>query len=179
MSERRWFKMYPGDRRNQRLALLNDAQHRVWFNLMCLACERADDGVIEGVAWQWLADEVASGNIRLLDSTIDLLARMRMLRYTNVGIAFEQWDRRRGVDRVSGAQWEALRQAVFERDDFTCQYCGARHLPLECDHILPVSRGGLNEIENLTTACRPCNQSKHDMTPDEWIERKNSITHFK
>jgi hypothetical protein len=51
---------------------------------------------------------------------------------------------------------------VFKRDSFACQYCGA-HPPaalLECDHITPVAEGGGNEIDNLVTACVPCNRGK-------------------
>ena len=55
-----------------------------------------------------------------------------------------------------------LRFEVFKRDQFTCQYCG-RKTPaviLECDHVVPVSEGGPDEIENLTTSCFQCNRGK-------------------
>jgi hypothetical protein len=55
---------------------------------------------------------------------------------------------------------------VFKRDAFTCQYCGA-HPPsvvLECDHIIPVSEGGTNDMDNLVTACFPCNRGKADIS---------------
>lgn len=51
---------------------------------------------------------------------------------------------------------------VFKRDGFTCQYCGA-HPPeaiLECDHIKPVADGGLDDQDNLVTACFNCNRGK-------------------
>ena len=55
-----------------------------------------------------------------------------------------------------------LRFKVFERDGFTCQYCGKRppEVILHADHIIPVSKGGENEIENLLTACADCNLGK-------------------
>lgn len=55
-----------------------------------------------------------------------------------------------------------LRFDVFKRDRFTCQYCGA-HPPgvlLHVDHIVPVSSGGEDAIDNLITACQPCNLGK-------------------
>ena len=58
-----------------------------------------------------------------------------------------------------------LRFEVFKRDSFTCQYCGA-HPPaviLHCDHIHPVSLGGLTEIGNLITACQACNLGKSNV----------------
>lgn len=69
--------------------------------------------------------------------------------------------------RPGSSSWRALRQAVFERDEFTCVYCGAKD-PLACDHVIPRSRGGRNEMSNLVTACRPCNSSKRDRLLSEW-----------
>jgi HNH endonuclease len=74
-----------------------------------------------------------------------------------------------GHPRRLVSRWEWLRSLVFRRDDYTCQYCGSRDLPLHCDHAIPVSRGGSDELENLVTACKPCNLSKHNKTPEEWL----------
>jgi len=55
-----------------------------------------------------------------------------------------------------------IRFEVFKRDAFTCQYCGA-HPPsviLHVDHIHPVAAGGKNAMDNLITACEPCNLGK-------------------
>ena len=55
-----------------------------------------------------------------------------------------------------------LRFEVLKRDGFRCQYCGAEPAKkdLHIDHILPVAKGGGDEIENLTTACADCNLGK-------------------
>lgn len=54
---------------------------------------------------------------------------------------------------------------VFKRDKFTCQYCGRRppEVVLQCDHIVPVAKGGVDDRENLTTACFACNIGKSDV----------------
>lgn len=70
--------------------------------------------------------------------------------------------------RPDAREWRMLREATFARDDFTCTYCGTRGSKLECDHIVPIARGGSNEPDNLTTACRPCNRSKRDKLLEEW-----------
>lgn len=51
---------------------------------------------------------------------------------------------------------------VFKRDAFTCQYCGrqAPDVILNCDHLLSVAQGGDNDILNLITSCRECNDGK-------------------
>ena len=52
-----------------------------------------------------------------------------------------------------------LRAEVFRRDNHLCLRCGAKH-GLSIDHIVPVSKGGQNTIDNLQTLCMPCNISK-------------------
>ena len=51
-----------------------------------------------------------------------------------------------------------------------CTYCGVTSGPFEIDHIVPWSRGGTHDRENLTLACKPCNRSKRDKTPEEWMQ---------
>ena len=55
-----------------------------------------------------------------------------------------------------------LRFEVFKRDDFTCQYCGRKtpEVILELEHIIPLSKGGTDELDNLTTSCFECNRGK-------------------
>lgn len=57
-----------------------------------------------------------------------------------------------------------IRFEVFKRDSFTCQYCGrsAPDVVLEVDHIIPVAKGGDNNITNLITSCFDCNRGKRD-----------------
>lgn len=57
------------------------------------------------------------------------------------------------------------RYEVFERDGYTCQYCGAKasDVELHVDHIVPVSKGGGNGLDNLVTACATCNLGKSDL----------------
>lgn len=58
----------------------------------------------------------------------------------------------------------AVRLAVFERDRYTCQACGAsghdRGVQLTIDHKKPLKRGGTNEMSNLQTLCSKCNTTK-------------------
>lgn len=64
------------------------------------------------------------------------------------------------------------RRAVYERDDFTCVYCGNGDpftvSTLTVDHRLPRSRGGTNDLDNLATACSKCNHEKADFTVEEF-----------
>lgn len=69
--------------------------------------------------------------------------------------------------------WNELRKQVFKRDLFTCTYCGKIGGILECDHIVPFSKGGSNELDNLTTSCRKCNRQKKDKSVQEFLNWKS------
>lgn len=74
-------------------------------------------------------------------------------------------------NRPSTDVWAALRAAIFGRDNYTCQYCGARGVKLECDHVDPVANGGSHDLSNLVAACFKCNRSKGSKTVAEWRSR--------
>lgn len=59
------------------------------------------------------------------------------------------------------------RQAIFARDNHTCQYCGARGVPLTLDHVIPREGGGLEGWTNLVCCCTRCNNKKGNRTPEE------------
>lgn len=61
-----------------------------------------------------------------------------------------------------------LRHEVFKRDNYRCRECGAtnKETTLEIDHIVPVAKGGNNDLSNLQTLCKTCNRAKHTRT---WV----------
>lgn len=69
---------------------------------------------------------------------------------------------------IDNKLWKQITHEVFERDNYTCQYCHVIGGILEVDHVIPISRGGTNELSNLVTACRRCNRQKKDKTPEEF-----------
>jgi 5-methylcytosine-specific restriction endonuclease McrA len=58
------------------------------------------------------------------------------------------------------------RRALFARDGYACQYCGATSR-LTVDHVIPCSRGGGSGWDNVVTACAPCNSRKGNRLPHE------------
>lgn len=57
---------------------------------------------------------------------------------------------------------EKARFQIFQRDSFTCQYCGRKppDVVLWIDHVVAVANGGSNDSVNLVTSCDACNRGK-------------------
>ena len=66
-----------------------------------------------------------------------------------------------------------LRHECFKRDNYTCKECGAtnKEKTLHADHILPVSQGGNDELDNLQTLCDHCNLAKSNKKWKNGCER--------
>ena len=58
---------------------------------------------------------------------------------------------------------------VFARDDFRCQYCGAKKSvgELNYDHVVPRVQGGKTVWENIVSSCYDCNSRKRGRTPEQ------------
>lgn len=70
--------------------------------------------------------------------------------------------RKRGAGgQFSHSEWEGVRD-YWGR----CLCCGRVNVPLEADHIVPVSQGGSNSIDNIQPLCRSCNAKKNAKTVD-------------
>jgi 5-methylcytosine-specific restriction endonuclease McrA len=61
------------------------------------------------------------------------------------------------------ARASLTRRAVFARDEWTCQYCGAA--AENVDHVVPRSLGGEHVWENVVASCRRCNSRKENRLP--------------
>jgi len=59
------------------------------------------------------------------------------------------------------------RSSIYGRDNYSCQYCGAKKLIAELtyDHVVPRSQGGKTIWTNIVAACEDCNRKKANRTP--------------
>lgn len=71
------------------------------------------------------------------------------------------------VKRPFRTERKLTRLEVFNRDHYTCQYCGKETRQLTIDHIIPRYRGGQHTWENVVSACIACNRRKAGKTPEE------------
>ncbi len=71
------------------------------------------------------------------------------------------------VRRPRKTSRKLTRLEIFNRDHFTCQYCGKETKHLTLDHVMPRFRDGQHTWENVVSACMPCNRHKAGRTPQE------------
>ncbi len=72
---------------------------------------------------------------------------------------------------------QVIRQ--YARQGNACAYCKQQAIGLpDPEHIVPLSRGGRNDMSNLVAACRACNTDKSNLLLHEWeaSRRKRGLT---
>ncbi len=72
-------------------------------------------------------------------------------------------------DRLPMKEVKFTRLNLFERDNYTCQYCRKTYSQkeLNLDHVIPRERGGKTTWENIVTSCLRCNSRKRNRLPHE------------
>jgi len=62
-----------------------------------------------------------------------------------------------------------------------CYLCGKpfeKMGDITIDHWVPISKGGLDDIENYRLAHLACNHLKDDLTPEQWIEFQSGLIRY-
>ena len=72
-------------------------------------------------------------------------------------------------DRLPRKEVKFSRQNIFQRDAYTCQYCGNRFETrnLNLDHVVPRDKGGQTTWDNVVCSCIRCNTRKGNKLPAE------------
>jgi len=68
-----------------------------------------------------------------------------------------------------------VREYLLEKWGRKCAYCGVVDVPLEIEHIHPVSKGGSDRVSNLSLACHPCNQKKCNQDIKVFLAKKPEV----
>ena len=99
--------------------------------------------------------------ILLLNEKVDSLESYReQIHSAYLSIPLPSVIRLRDYARIHRKDIVLSRKNILKRDNHTCQYCGARSVPMTIDHIVARNNGGGDSWENLIAACVPCNTNK-------------------
>lgn len=77
-------------------------------------------------------------------------------------------NRRARIQQASGSFTSKEWKKLCKQYNYTCLCCGKREpeIKLTVDHVVPLSKGGTNFIDNIQPLCQSCNSSKHRRTID-------------
>ena len=69
------------------------------------------------------------------------------------------------------------RKRIYRKTKGHCYLCGefVDFDKFEVEHNLPLGKGGTNDFDNLFPSCHICNTIKHDIYPEDFLERITSI----
>jgi 5-methylcytosine-specific restriction protein A len=76
--------------------------------------------------------------------------------------------------RGYGAKWQRLRQVILSRDNYICAAC--IRMATDVDHILPRSKGGMHDPDNLQSLCHECHSRKTGWTGDDGKPKTQFLT---
>lgn len=88
-------------------------------------------------------------------------------KYRENALAYQK-KRKLRLKAVPGSHTRKEWEDLLERHKCKCAYCGKQMVAelgpdqVTRDHILPVSKGGTDDIINIIPACRACNSSKNN-----------------
>lgn len=91
-----------------------------------------------------------------------------------------RWGADKVARKLTGRPWRRLREQVLQRDSYLCQRClalGRYQEASEVDHIIPVAKGGSDQLSNLAAICTPCHKAKtageggRASTHPEWLPK--------
>lgn len=78
------------------------------------------------------------------------------------------------TDKLPSKSPSRLLLKLYEIQNNTCPYCNNDMVDnIHIDHIIPLSKNGSNEIENLILCCANCNLSKSAKDLDVWLKQCN------
>lgn len=139
--------------RERRAAAAYDAEHREARNAAARARRAADPE---------RARAISRASHERTDPAV-LRARKKAWESKNPGKRRVYEAKRVGIiaeGTLTAVEWTA----ILVEFGHACAYCRGGGVPLEVDHLTPLSRGGRHEAANVVPACRSCNATKGSRT---------------
>jgi len=176
-----WFRIYHEILDDPKVQRLDPPTFKNWINLLCLAAKNGGsfEHNLERIAWSLrISNETAEDaiNALVLVGLLDILPNGSLQPHNWSGRQFvsdkstdrvrKYRDKRRAAGLPQMGDYSKFKDELEGRDGSQCVYCEATE-NLVVDHMVPISQGGTDDIDNLALSCRECNSGKAGRTPDQ------------
>lgn len=177
---RRWFRFYAESVNDPKIQRLPAHQFKTWINLLCLASSnggklpRRDDiafqlRMSDHDAQVQLDDLIGIGLLDILpDGGIEPhnWKGRQYVADSSAGRVQKYRDKRKAAGLPMVSDYSRFKPELIARDGEACAYCASTD-KLVVDHMMPISQGGVDDIDNLCLACKGCNSGKAGRTPEQ------------
>lgn len=111
---------------------------------------------IKHVSWQQAFRLICKGRAIVVETYEEIVKTPNDFYFLPAVIRLTRYD---GYPKVKVTY---SRRAVLDRDNFSCQYCGAKlnYRTATIDHVVPRAMGGKTTFANTVACCFPCNNRK-------------------
>lgn len=119
-----------------------------------------------------------------IQTTLSLVSRFRQMAFVG-GLAVERvkFDLQKLQNpEISKIEYQRgvlfgfeVKEYLLAKWGHKCSYCSEENVPLEVEHLTPLSKGGTNRVSNLVLACRGCNLKKNNLMVDEFLKNKPEL----
>lgn len=176
-----WFRIYHEILDDPKVQRLDPPTFKNWINLLCLAAKNGGsfEHNLERIAWSLrISNEKAEDaiNALVLVGLLDILPNGSLQPHNWSGRQFvsdkstdrvrKYRNKRRAAGLPQMGDYSKFKDELEGRDGSQCVYCEATE-NLVVDHMVPISQGGTDDIDNLALSCRECNSGKAGRTPDQ------------
>jgi len=184
MSEIKWIKITTNIFDDEKIKLIEklpegDTMLVIWLKLLTLAGRKNDSGLIyitKDIPFtpDSLADVIGRDS-KVVKLALNTFVSFEMIHIFDSFIQITNWEKHQNVEAMAKLKTNNTLRKQNERNRKTllenmynglnqsgfgkCAYCGQEN-ELTLDHIIPVSKGGLDVIENFELICKECNSSK-------------------
>lgn len=198
MAEVKWIKIVTDVFDDEKILLIEtlpeaDSLIVIWFKILCLAGKQNNNGVFLMNDKIPYTEEMLAAILRRPLNTVKLALKtfedFGMIEVVDGVIVIPNWDKHQSLDKLEMAREQTRKRVAKHREkqklkalglpegnkiEETCVYCGKR-CKTTIDHIIPKSKGGTDDSDNLVESCTECNSSKKDRTLLEFL---NNCVHI-
>lgn len=116
------------------------------------------DTLTQRVLWKWMTQ-----------------AELDEIRKNRLSMSMVKRDSNGKIKRKQYSQ--DTRKLIYNRAGCRCELCGRKLLfeDATIDHVIPLSKGGIDDVENLACVCYEDNQFKNNILPEDFLERITKI----